>query len=87
MTISWLAIFACISVLAFLFFRRAPRSDTDAMKRLARLHGVSPMWGESDESVRERTTGAARWPYHKPEPKFVWWARGWRWMTGAAHAS
>jgi len=87
MTMSWLAIFACIFLLSLLFFRRAPRSNTDAMTRLARLHGVRPMWGESDESVRDRTAGAARWPYSKPEPKFVWWARGWRWMTGAAQAS
>ena len=66
MTMSWLAMFACILLAAFLVFHRAPRRDTAAIARLARLHGVRPMWGESDESVRQRTTGAARWPHSSP---------------------
>jgi hypothetical protein len=85
MTIAWLAAIACISLLAFLLFHRtAGGDDPRALARLALLHGVQRVRGESEESLRNRTAGAARWPYSRPEPEFVWWARAWRRMTRAS---
>jgi hypothetical protein len=81
MTIGWLAILACIAV-AILLLRR-PSAGDPGLSRLALLHGVERIRGESQESLRNRTAGAARWPYSRPEPKFVWWARAWRRMIGA----
>ena len=72
----------CIS-LAFLLFYRARGGDPRALARLALLHGVERIRGESEVSLRNRTAGAARWPYSRPEPQFVWWARAWHRMTGA----
>ncbi len=83
MAIAWLATIACISLLAFLLLHRAPGGDPRALARLALLHGVQRIRGESEESLRNRTAGAARWPYSRPEPKFVWWARAWHRMSGA----
>jgi len=71
------AILACICLLAFLLSYRVPAGKPQAVTRLALLHGVRPLWGESEESVRNRTTGASRWPYNRPTPEFVWWARAW----------
>jgi hypothetical protein len=81
MTIGWLAILACVAV-AILLFHRASAGDP-GLSRLALLHGVQRMRGESEESLRNRTAGAARWPYSRPEPAFVWWARAWRRLTRA----
>lgn len=82
MTLAWVATIACIALLAFLFFQRAPGAeDPRALTRLALLHGVERIRGESAESLRNRTAGAARWPYSRPEPQFVWWARAWHRMT------
>jgi hypothetical protein len=83
MTIAWVAVIACIALLAFLLLHRAPAGDPRALARLALLHGVQRIRGESEESLRNRTAGAARWPYSHPEPEFVWWARGWHRMTSA----
>jgi len=80
-TIAWLAAIACIALLAFLLFHRPPGRDPRALARLALLHGVQRIRGESQESLRNRTTGAARWPYSRPDPEFVWWARAWHRMT------
>jgi hypothetical protein len=85
MTISSVAILACICLLAFLLSYRVPVGKPGAMTRLALLHGVRPLWGESEESVRNRTTGASRWPYNRPAPQFVWWARAWHRIAGALH--
>jgi hypothetical protein len=85
MTIGWLAAIACIALLAYLFLHRAPDGDPRALARLALLHGVQRIRGESDESLRNRTAGAARWPYSRPEPEFVWWARAWHRMIRAMH--
>jgi hypothetical protein len=82
MTFSWLSILACIFLLGFLFFHRTPAGEPTTLSRLALLHGIRPLWGESEASVRQRTTGAGRWPYSKPEPKFVWWARAWHRAIG-----
>ena len=83
MTIAWLAAIASISLLAFLLVHRASGANPRALARLALLHGVQRIRGESDQSLRNRTTGAARWPYSRPEPEFVWWARAWHRMTRA----
>ena len=85
MTIVLVAL-ACISV-ALLLFYRAPGGDPRALARLALLHGIERIRGESEVSLRNRTAGAARWPYSWPEPEFVWWARAWHRMTRALHRS
>jgi hypothetical protein len=82
MTIALLAVLGCIS-LGFLLFYRSRGDDPRALARLALLHGVQRIRGESEVSLRNRTAGAARWPYSRPEPQFVWWARAWHRMTGA----
>ncbi|MFL5309851.1 MAG: hypothetical protein ACJ79H_05285 [Myxococcales bacterium] len=81
MTIVLLAL-GCMS-LAFLLFQRARGGEPGALARLALLHGVERIRGESEVSLRNRTAGAARWPYSRPQPQFVWWARAWHRMTGA----
>ena len=81
MTIVLVAL-ACISV-ALLLFYRAPGGDPRALARLALLHGIERIRGESEVSLRNRTAGAARWPYSWPEPEFVWWARAWHKMARA----
>jgi hypothetical protein len=83
MTIAWVAAIVCIVLLAFLLLHRAPAGDPRALARLALLHGVQRIRGESEESLRNRTTGASRWPYSHPEPEFVWWARTWHRMSRA----
>jgi len=86
MTLAWLAVIACVALLAFLFVHRAPGAeDPRGLTRLALLHGVERIRGESDESLRNRTAGAARWPYSRPEPQFVWWARAWHRMARSLH--
>jgi hypothetical protein len=88
MTITWLALLACVSLVAFLLFSRFYRAspgDSGSLSRLALLHGVQRISGESEESLRHRTTAASRWPYSYPEAKFVWWARAWHRMTAALH--
>jgi hypothetical protein len=85
MTIAWLATLACVSLLAFLFFYRPAVGNSGSLSRLAQLHGVQRFRGESEESLRHRTTAASRWPYSHPEPEFVWWARTWRRMAAAFH--
>jgi len=77
------AIVACICLLAFLLSSRPRPGDSGSLTRLALLHGLRPMWGESERSLRNRTTAASRWPYSHPNPEFVWWARAWRRMIGA----
>jgi hypothetical protein len=81
MTIALLAVLGFIS-LAVLHFYRARGEHPGALYRLALLHGVERIRGESEVSLRNRTAGAARWPYSRPEPQFVWWARAWHKMTG-----
>ena len=83
MTLAWVAVLACISLLAFLLLYRAPAADPGALTRLALLNGVQRIRGESDESLRNRSTAASRWPYSRPDPKFVWWARAWHRVTRA----
>jgi len=83
MTIGLLAVLGCIS-LAALLFHRTRGEHAGALARLALLHGVQRIRGESEVSLRNRTAGAARWPYSRPEPQFVWWARAWHRMTSAA---
>ena len=86
MTFAWLAALACISLLVLLLSSyRGPAGGPGALARLALLHGVQRIRGESVESLRNRTAGAARWPYSRPEPEFVWWARGWHRLTRALH--
>ena len=81
MTIAWLVVLTCIAVAVLLF--RGPRGrDPGALARLALLHGVQRILGESEESLRNRTAGAARWPYSHPKPEFVWWARALHRVTG-----
>ena len=80
MTITWFVVLACVSLLVFLLFYRASPKDPGSLSRLALLHGVQPIRGESEESLRHRTTAASRWPYSYPEARFVWWARAWRRM-------
>jgi len=82
MTIVLLAVLGCIA-LAVLIFHRSRGEHPGALSRLALLHGVERMRGESEVSLRNRTAGAARWPYSRPEPQFVWWARAWHRMIGA----
>ena len=86
MTFSAVAILACVGVLAFLLSYRPPLGNAKpgGLTRLALLHGVRRLWGESEESLRNRTTGASRWPYSRPAPEFVWWARAWHRVTGAS---
>lgn len=81
MTIAWLVVLACIAV-AVLLFHGSRGGDPRALARLALLHGVARMRGESEESLRNRTAGAARWPYSHPKPVFVWWARALHRVTG-----
>jgi len=81
MTITWLALAAGVTLLVFLLFYRASPRGSGSLARLALLHGVQRIRGESDESLRHRTTAASRWPYSYPEARFVWWARAWRRMT------
>ena len=83
MTIAWLAAITCLALLAFLLFQRATVRDPQALTRLALLHGVQRIRGESEQSLRNRTIAASRWPYSRPEPHFVWWARAWRRMIRA----
>jgi len=81
MTITWLALLACVSLLVLLVFFRASPKNPGSLSRLALLHGVQRIRGESEESLRHCTTAVARWPYSYPEARFVWWARAWRRMT------
>jgi hypothetical protein len=83
MTIAWIAVLACISLLVLLVSHRSPAGNAGSLSRLARLHGVHPLRGESEESLRHRTTAASRWPYSYPEPQFIWWARAWHRLTAA----
>jgi hypothetical protein len=79
------AILACVGVLAFLLSYRQPLAKPGGLARLATLHGVRPLWGESEESLRNRTMGASRWPYSHPAPEFLWWARAWHRIAGASN--
>jgi hypothetical protein len=81
MTIASIAVLACLSLLVLLVLYRAPAGNPGSLSRLARLHGVNRLRGESEESLRHRTTAASRWPYSYPEPQFVWWARAWHRLT------
>ena len=83
MTLALVALLACVSLLAFLLFYRPSPRNSGSLSRLALLHGVQRIRGESEESLRHRTIAASRWPYSYPEAKFVWWARAWRRMTAA----
>ena len=83
MSVSLFAILACICLLAFLLSSRARPGDSGGSTRLALLHGVRPIWGETEESLRARTTAASRWPYSHPDPEFVWWARAWHRIVDA----
>src|SRR5207247_2083251 len=67
MVLTWLALLACISLLVFLLFYRASPRDPGSLSRLALLHGVQRMRGESEESLRHRSTAASRWPYSHPD--------------------
>jgi hypothetical protein len=82
MTIAFLVVLGFIS-LAVLRFYGGRGEHPGALSRLALLHGVERIRGESEVSLRNRTAGAARWPYSRPEPQFVWWARAWHRMTRA----
>jgi len=82
MGLSGVAIVACICLLAFLLSSRARPDDSASLTRLALLHGVRRKWVESEQSVRNRSTAASRWPYSHPDPEFVWWARVCRRMIG-----
>jgi hypothetical protein len=75
---TWVALLACVSLLALFLFNRGSAGDSGSLSRLAMLHGVQRFRGESQESLRNRTTAASRWPYSHPEAEFVWWARAWR---------
>jgi len=81
MTITWLALLACVTLLVVLLFYRATPRNSGSLSRLALMHGVQRVRGESEESLRQRTTAASRWPYSHPEVRYVWWARAWRRMT------
>jgi hypothetical protein len=83
MSLLLVVILACICIIAFLLSSRTGPADSRSSARLALLHGVRPIWGESQESLRNRTTAASRWPYSHPDPEFVWWARVWRRAVGA----
>jgi hypothetical protein len=74
---AWLPILACIALLVFLLAWRVPlgRAPRNSLTKLALLSGVEPLWGETSASLRERSNAASRWPFGKPEPRFVWWAR------------
>jgi hypothetical protein len=86
MTIAWLVVLTCIA-LVVLLSHRARGGDPRALARLALLHGVQRIRGESEESLRNRTAGAARWPYSHPKPEFVWWARALHRVTHAPRYS
>jgi hypothetical protein len=83
MELSSVAILASVCLLAFLLSYRVPAVKPGAGTRLALLHGVRPLWGESEESLRTRAIGASRWPYSRPAPQFVWWARAWHGIVRA----
>jgi hypothetical protein len=83
MNVAWLTVLACLSVVAFLLFQRGPAEERRALSHLALLHGVVRIRGESNDSLRNRSTAASRWPYSKPEPEFVWWARAFRQIAAA----
>jgi hypothetical protein len=83
MTLGWLALLLCASLLVFLLRRVAAPRDSGSLSRLALLHGVQRMGGETTESLRRRTTAASRWPYSYPEAEFVWWARAWHRLAAA----
>ena len=82
MGLSGVAVVACICLLVFLLSSRPRADDSGALTRLALLHGVRKVWGESEQSLRNRSTAASRWPYGHPDPEFVWWARVCRRMIG-----
>ena len=83
MGLSGVAIVACICLLVILVSSRSRPDDSGTLTRLAHLHGIRKMWGESEQSLRNRSTAASRWPYSYPAPEFVWWARACRRMIGA----
>jgi hypothetical protein len=83
MTLGWLAVMACVSLLVYLLLQKASPRDSGSLSRLALLHGVQRILGETEESLRRRTTAASRWPYSYPEAKFVWWARAWHRVVAA----
>ena len=76
MNASWLPVFACLSLLAFLLTwrRPLPNDDRAELAKVALLCGIRPLWGESNASLRERSAAASRWPFSTPTPRFVWWA-------------
>jgi hypothetical protein len=82
-TITWLALLACALLFGLLLFSRQSPRDSTSLSRLALLHGVQRIRGESEESLRNRTTAASRWPYSHPEAEFVWWARAWHRVIAA----
>ena len=83
MALGWLVVLACVPLLVFLLFHRASPRDSGSLSRLALLQGIQRIRGETDESLRCRTTAASRWPYSYPEAKFVWWARAWHRLAAA----
>jgi hypothetical protein len=77
MIAAWLPTLACAALLLFLLTWREPaaRAPRNSPGKVALLYGVQPFWGETDESLRERSAAASRGSSGKPEPRFVWWVR------------
>ncbi len=74
---AWLPTLACVALLLFILTWRRPagRAPRISLAKVALLHGIRPLWGETDASLRERSAAASRNSSGKTEPRFVWWAR------------
>ena len=75
--ILWLPVLACVSLLLFLLTWREPggRAPATSAAKVALLYGIRPFWGETDESLRERSVAASRNSSRGTTPRFAWWAR------------
>ncbi len=77
MIAAWLPTLACAMLLLFLLIWREPAAHAPRTSpaKVALLYGIRPFWGETAASLRDRSAAASRWPFGKPERRFVWWAR------------
>ena len=71
----WLPALACIALIIYLLLQRTSGSEDKSAERLALLVGARRAWGETDASLRKRSSARSRWPYRTLTPEVAWWAR------------
>jgi di/tricarboxylate transporter len=74
--LQWLPVVACLALLALLLLWRSPSDAArTSVARVALLYGIRPLWGETAESLKDRSNAASRRPAAESAPRFAWWAR------------